>query len=282
MNKLNSPGFLYHAENVDEAWQFWFDRLKEMASSSKNMDSRDGAVAAEVLNAITIIKDPTRNIIRSKDRKMPMRYAVGELLWYMSGSNKLKDISVFSKVWERMSDDGETVNSAYGNRIFSAFGFDQMGMVEELLRRDPNSRQAVIHIKDARDYREHPTKDVPCTVALQYFIREGKLHATTYMRSNDLWTGFPYDVFCFTCFQIMLAFKLGVEIGTYTHIAGSLHLYQRSLDEWSYKRTQEACTADMGCTPTPANTEAQVKAEDHPGGLYPGGYNWPSWDAMNK
>ena len=225
-------GAIIKTETVNEAWQCWFDTLKEMAKEQENASSRDGAVAAEILNAITVITDPTRNIITSTDRKMPMRYAVGELLWYLSGSNKLKDITVFSKVWERMSDDGETVNSAYGNRIFSAFGFDQMELMEELLTRDPNSRQAVIHIKDPVNYVDKPTKDVPCTVALQYFIRDGKLHATTYMRSNDLWTGFPYDVFCFTCFQIMLAFRLGVEVGTYTHIAGSLHLYQRSLDEW--------------------------------------------------
>ena len=224
------------SDTVDGAWQSWFNLLKDMASERENAMSRDGAVAAEVLSAVTLINDPTRNIIRSSDRKMPMRYAVGELLWYLSGSNKLKDITVFSKVWERMSDDGVTVNSAYGNRIFSAFGFDQMQMVEDMLTKDPNSRQAVIHIKDPIDYRDYPTKDVPCTVCLQYFIREGKLHSTTYMRSNDLWTGFPYDVFCFTCFQIMLAFRLGVEIGTYTHIAGSLHLYQRSLDEWKSKQ----------------------------------------------
>lgn len=237
MSNMNL-GFLYYATTVDEAWQYWFNELKTQAESGMTASSRDGAVVGEILNAVTVIEDPTRNIIKSRDRKMPMRYAVGELLWYLSGSNRLKDITVFSKVWERMSDNGETVNSAYGHRIFSEFGFDQMEMVEELLRRDPNSRQAVIHIKDPVDYREFPTKDVPCTVALQYFIRDGKLHATTYMRSNDLWTGFPYDVFCFTCFQIMLAFKLGVEVGTYTHFAGSLHLYQRSLDEWASKLPQ--------------------------------------------
>lgn len=291
---MSKPIYYYHpdhsriapmvcTETVDEAWQNWFCLLKDIASVQKEtMDSRDGVVAAEVLNAVTVINDPTRNIIKSKDRKMPMRYAMGELLWYLSGSNKLKDITVFSKVWERMSDDGETVNSAYGNRIFSAFGFDQMEMVEKMLTKDPNSRQAVIHIKDARDYTVCPTKDVPCTVALQYLIRDGKLHATTYMRSNDLWTGFPYDVFCFTCFQIMLAFRLGVEVGTYTHVAGSLHLYQRSLDEWKSKLTQGVCATDMGCTPTGPSDTPPVKAEGCAGGAYPGEAKWPSWESLNK
>lgn len=225
----------FHAKTVDQAWQHWFDTFKSMAEKGEIAESRDGAVVAEALNAVTVIDDPSRNIITSTDRKMPMRYAMGELLWYLSGSNKLKDIEVFSKAWERMSDDGRTVNSAYGQRIFERFGFNQFEYVEDALLENPMSRQAVIHIKDAEDYQMFPTKDVPCTICLQYFIRDGKLHATTYMRSNDLWTGFPYDVFSFTCFQIILAFKLGVDIGTYTHIAGSLHLYQRSLDEWKEK-----------------------------------------------
>ena len=229
-------GFV-EAKTVNEAWQAWFDRFREQADEGFTNPSRDGDVVAECLNAVTVIEDPTRNIITSADRKMPMRYAVGELLWYLSGSNRLEDIAKFSKVWERMSDDGITINSAYGHRIFEEFGFDQFKYVEQALTANPFSRQAVIHIKDAVDYHRNPTKDVPCTIALQYFIREGKLHATTYMRSNDLWTGFPYDVFCFTCFQILLAFKLGVDIGTYTHVAGSLHLYKRSLDEWKEKHT---------------------------------------------
>ena len=51
------------------------------------------------------------------------------------------------------------------------------------------------------------------------------------MRSNDLWLGFPYDVFQFTCLQVRMAMELGLDIGTYTHIAGSLHLYARDFEK---------------------------------------------------
>ena len=85
----------------------------------------------------------------------------------------------------------------------------------------------MLHIKEARNLIENPTKDLNCTVCLQLFIRDCKLYMTTYMRSNDLWMGFPYDVFQFTCLQILMAMKLHVGIGTYTHVAGSLHLYER-------------------------------------------------------
>lgn len=215
----------YECNTVNEAWEYWYDTLANMKSDGFQINSRDGGVCGEVLNAVTVISDPTKNLVTSNKRNLSVRYAIGELLWYLSGSNKVKDIRKFSKAWDSLSDDGRTINSAYGYRIFEKFGFDQWEYVKTLLRRDPNSRQAVIHIKDPDS---KPTRDLPCTIALQYFIRDKKLFATTYMRSNDIWLGFPYDVFTFTSLQIKLAFELGLDIGEYTHIAGSLHLYDRN------------------------------------------------------
>lgn len=210
-------------KSVNEAWEYWYNQLAMQNGSSA---SRDGAVTGEIINAITVIDDPKDNLVTSPIRKLSHKYAIGELLWYLSGSNKLDAIANYSKAWNKLSDDGETVNSAYGYRIFEKFGFDQWEHVKGLLKSDPNSRQAVIHIKEPNPEK---TKDLPCTVALQYFIRDGKLYATTYMRSNDIWLGFPYDVFTFTCLQIKMAFELGVGIGSYTHISGSLHLYSRNV-----------------------------------------------------
>lgn len=218
------------AKDIDGAWDRWYDIITTNAGSA---ESRDGAVVGEIINAITVIEDPTRCILKSPIRKLPMRYMVGELLWYLSGNSTLDAIRLYTSAWDRMSDDGLQVNSNYGNRIryardeFDGTTFNQLEMVENMLREHPESRQAVIHIKQARNLIENPTKDVNCTVCLQFFIREGKLYMTTYMRSNDLWMGFPNDVFQFTAIQIYLAMRLGVKLGTYTHVAGSLHLYDR-------------------------------------------------------
>ena len=209
-------------KTATEAFDHWFNLL-----NSQNLcaDSRDGGVKGEVLNAVTVIEDPTRGIVQSDIRKMPMRYAVGELMWYFSGNRDLSAIQNYTKAWDRMSDDGKTVNSNYGWCIQHKYGFDQWAYVKDMLMKDPNSRQAVLHIKTADN---KPSKDVNCTVCLQFLLRDGKLHATVYMRSNDIWMGFPYDVFSFTAMQCRMAMELGVGIGTYTHIAGSLHLYERN------------------------------------------------------
>ena len=94
-----------------------------------------------------------------------------------------------------------------------------------MLKADPNTRQAVIHIKDASNEQ---TKDLPCTLTLQFLIRGGKLNLIANMRSNDIWLGFPYDAFSFTCLQMKMAMELGVEVGFYIHMAGSMHLYKRN------------------------------------------------------
>jgi thymidylate synthase len=208
--------------SATEAFNYWY---KLLDSQNLRASSRDGGVKGEVLNAVTVIKDATKGIVQSDIRKMPLRYAVGELMWYLSGNRSLSAIQNYTKAWDRMSDDGVTVNSNYGWCIHHKFGFDQWEYVKNMLLSDLNSRQAVLHIKTASN---KPSKDVNCTVCLQFLVRDGKLHATTYMRSNDIWMGFPYDVFSFTAMQCKMAMELGVGIGTYTHIAGSLHLYERN------------------------------------------------------
>ena len=217
-------------ETIDDAWLYWYHLLTQDVATQ---ESRDGAVVGECINAVTSINDPTRCILKTDIRRLPMRYMIGEMIWYLAGTPTLDSIRLYTKAWDRMSDNGVIVNSNYGQRIqnirceHSGNVFNQLEMVEEMLRKDPSSRQAVIHIKQARDLVKYPTKDVNCTVCLQFFIRDNKIYMTTYMRSNDLWMGFPNDVFQFTAIQVYLAMRLGVDLGTYTHIAGSLHLYER-------------------------------------------------------
>ncbi|WP_291632234.1 thymidylate synthase [Clostridium sp.] len=215
-------------KNIDNAWRYWYKMLTENCVAET---SRDGEIIGEVINAITVIEDPTRCILKEPIRNLPMRYLIGELLWYEAGSPTLKSMQMITHNWDRMSDDGVTLNSNYGYCIKYKYGFDQWEQIKTILRDNPNSRQAVIHIKEARNLIEKPTKDLNCTVSLQFFIRDEKLYMTTYMRSNDLWMGFPNDVFQFTAMQIKLAMELNVEIGTYTHIAGSLHLYTRDYEK---------------------------------------------------
>lgn len=182
----------------------------------------------ELTNVMFTLTDLEHNILAVRD--ISPSYLLGELFWYFRGDNSLKFISEFSSFWNHLSDDGETCNSAYGYILQHKFGFNQIEKVIELLKRDPGSRRAVLNINTPNEQMIE-TKDEPCTIAIQFFIRNEQLNCTVMMRSNDIWFGLPYDVAFFTELQKYIAKRLNVPTGTYTHIDVSLHLYPRDFDK---------------------------------------------------
>lgn len=177
-------------------------------------------------NVMVTLHDIRENIVSIRD--LSVNYLLGEWSWYFLGRNDVEFISVFGSMWRNLSDDGVTNNSAYGYLMKYRFAFDQIEKVVELLKRDPESRRAVINLNTPNE-RVIETKDEPCTIALQFLIRDEKLHCTAIMRSNDIYLGFPYDVAFFTELQKYIADRLMIDYGNYTHIAISLHLYDRDL-----------------------------------------------------
>lgn len=163
-------------------------------------------------------------------RDISASYLFAELLWYFEGRNDTEFIGKFASMWNDISDDGTEANSAYGYIIRSKYGFDQISKVIELLRKDPYSRRAKININRA-NVNVIETKDEPCTMSLHYLIRDGKLHTTTVMRSNDIWFGLPYDVAFFTELQRYIARRLGIPCGSYVHFVVSMHLYDKDYDK---------------------------------------------------
>ena len=178
------------------------------------------------------IKNPFDRLPYIPARKFSVTYLIGELLWYLSASDSTDWISYYSSFWKNISDDGKTANSAYGARIFKPHEriagkeLTQWEFVVDELRRDKDSRRAVIHIRSPWDSVKAKL-DVPCTLTLQFFIRNKRLHMVTNMRSSDLILGIAYDIPAFTMFQELLARELGVNVGEYIHISNSLHIYER-------------------------------------------------------
>jgi thymidylate synthase len=121
-------------------------------------------------------------------------------------------------------DDGEFWGS-YGPRVGP-----QLHWVVEKLKRDSQTRQAVMTIWDPKTDNAVGKKDYPCTVALGFDLASGQLNMHVVMRSSDVWLGIPYDWFQFTQLQFTVARMLNAFPGTYTHTSWSLHLYERNLE----------------------------------------------------
>jgi thymidylate synthase len=203
-----------------------------------------GKPVRELIAASFTLTNPRNRLVLSPARAVNYGFGVGELCWYVRGDRDLATMRYYNKRMSQFSDDGETINSAYGNRIFrprwefgstvSGSGYSQFDNVVDELKADPHSRRAVIHINEPYDLRHavlNGSKDVPCTMSLQLLIRDRRLHMHALMRSNDVVWGMPYDVFSFTSLQEAFLYTLqdeGVpvdDLGCYHHTAGSLHLY---------------------------------------------------------
>jgi thymidylate synthase len=142
-----------------------------------------------------------------------------ELMQWAAGVSDLKQLVAASPVFAKFSDDGDRLYGAYGPRAYSG-----LRRAVQMLSEDPSSRQATVSIWS--NLESTRTRDLPCTISWSFMIRDGKLHMTTYMRSNDVWTGVTYDVPSMARIQSMMAWALGVELGSYTHIAQSMHIYE--------------------------------------------------------
>lgn len=178
----------------------------------------------ELTNYTMHLTNPDNNILNDNTRKINKAFAAAEFMWIVTGRDDVESISKFNSRIAQFSDDGETFYGAYGPRFAL-----QLEYVLTQLKEDAWTRQAVMTF-----WKQNPkkTKDVPCTVMLHFMRRPlDRLNLTVYMRSNDIWLGLPYDVHNFTCIQILVAQHLGLLVGTYTHVDGSLHAYEHDFDK---------------------------------------------------
>jgi thymidylate synthase len=204
------------------------DLLRRVFSRLLDADQRVTATRGdtiEIVGVLVQLSNPRARLSRTENKQV-LFSCLGELLWYLAGSRELAFIEYYLSQYERESDDGVTVHGAYGPRLFHMRGQDQVANVLSLLRARPTSRRAVIQMFDAADIAT-AHRDVPCTCSLQFILREGRLHLFTSMRSNDAYLGLPHDIFAFTMLQEIMARSLGVDVGTYKHAVGSLHLYKQ-------------------------------------------------------
>ncbi len=188
-----------------------------------------GMKIKELLAYNIILDDPNDNIITIRGFETNLKYAKEELRWYKSGQSNINFSPLIKKIWEKYSDDGQTVNSNYGVYMFNP-KFNQWEWIKTKLKKDPNSRQAIININQFY-HKKTSTKDFPCTIYCQIFIRDNKLHWITNMRSNYIFFGFRNDLYFFTELQKQLARELNLKLGKYYHFAGSLHLYESQFDK---------------------------------------------------
>ena len=191
-----------------------------------------GMTINELSNVTMTLINPQNNIVDIEARNISVKYLLAEWLWYVKGDQDKAGsdfICKYAPFWDTLRNPDGSLNSNYGHYFFKRmdevlpteeefkpisdyyFQKSQFDYVIDTLLKDRDSRQAVVNINNIY-HKAHPTKDFPCTTAMQFFIRGNKLHMTVTMRSTDLVLGYCNDVFQFTMFQHIVLNELNKEL----------------------------------------------------------------------
>jgi thymidylate synthase len=221
--------------NLDMLWDKTIQNLLSKGETPTRLGS-----SKEIIGYQGLLTNPWMNVVTNGVRQFSLPYACAEMLWYLSGENNIGLIKQYAPSYVKYAED-DIAWGAYGKRW--AIKPHQLDLVNDILEQDPISRQAIMTMYNVGDLiavHDGGKGDIPCTLTLQFLLRDRKLNLITNMRSNDVWLGFPYDVFCFTYLQMILSAMLDVECGIYIHQSGSEHIYSKHYDK-AWNALEEGC-----------------------------------------
>jgi thymidylate synthase len=187
----------------------WRDHLHGVTYGGTEVNIR-GKTTRELLHK-SLSLDMEYPAITLVHRKVSYALLFAEAYWMITGSNKLKDIEPWCARMREYSDDGKTLSGAYGPKFVK-----QVDHVVHVLKKDLRSRQAVMTFWERNPMA---SKDIPCTISMQFLVRENYIHTVVNMRSSDTWLGLPYDIFSFSMMTQFVRLRLGRGL-----LPGMLHL----------------------------------------------------------
>lgn len=231
----------------------WFDP-QFRPSPHKTTDSPgyipNGGETRERLNyQVTIRRPDVPGFVTASEarNKLMNAFMAREIELFDKGEIRVDEMKRHSKLWERIANPDGTINANYGHMAMHlndagniAYNPDQgfitqWAWAKARLKEDPDTRQAYLHFNRPKDQWEG-NRDQPCTMFVQFIMRENRLHMASYMRSNDLVYGTPYNLGYFAHMMDLMVAELRpsyphAEKGDLTHTVTSLHIYERHRDK---------------------------------------------------
>lgn len=215
--------------------------LTVLLDSPDFLCSPRGLPCHELMNWLFVVEHPKRGSIvtASAERNMKLAsYLAAEERLYLAGERRAAVwAEQASKFWEKIANDDGTINSNYGwltmyNRCLPGRKTPWEWARDRLIA-DRDSRQAYVRVS-LPEHQWAGNKDQVCTMHVTFMLRDDLLHETVVMRSNDVVRGLAYDMPWWCLFLEMMVEelncrKLPCRVGTYSHLAHSLHLYERDV-----------------------------------------------------
>jgi len=220
-----------NARNVSEALYL---AVQALETTGVEVDTRNG-------KALEFPYPVTTSYSHSRERVLfyPMRDAnpyfhLMESFWMLAGKNEVDWISKYNGRMSSYSDDGVTINGAYGYRWKNWFGKDQLEIAIHRLLNYENDRRTVVSMWDPiKDFsKENTGKDHPCNTQIMFWVRDNTLNMTVCNRSNDMiWGAYGANAVHMSVLLEYMAARIDCAVGTYYQFSNNLHAYIDTLEK---------------------------------------------------
>jgi hypothetical protein len=220
--------------NVVEALH---DGVGLLSSRGVERPSRNGRMLEFPLPVYTHYTRPQERVLFAPARDANPFLHFFEALWMLAGREDLKFLQTFTKNFDKYADDGERMQGSYGYRWIHQFGYNQIERVIDILRKEPESRRAVITMWDPRqDLTDfYGSSDIPCNTQIYFKIRADthpdtngrlRLYMTICNRSNDmLWGAYGANAVHMSMLGEYVASSLGIPYLYMIQQSDSFHVY---------------------------------------------------------
>jgi thymidylate synthase len=203
--------------NEKKAEDAWKKALSLVMNKGKDFVDRDNRTCREVLNISIGVEDMS-------DVTKPIEVLNSYGKWVYPPLEELKAI-----ILSRHEIPGYYYN--YGAR---AFNFNTINQVDKyvipLLKKDSSSRRATVVFYDPVKDSSLFKRDIPSTIMMNFNIRDGKLNVSIVIRSNDLFFGWPTNLYQTSVMQKYVAKEIGCEIGGIMTSSISAHIFEEQFE----------------------------------------------------
>lgn len=162
------------------------------------------------------------------------RQELWQLTVCLNGPLDLSDIPHYSEeevmrysdaMWN--GDEPEGLTYRYGHTIRCRYG-DQLQAVISAFSLKPETYRTVISLWEPLKSLERD--DEPCLITIHPRVRNNILDMFAYIRTNEMYRGWPENAAGLRAWQSRLAAELKVELGELTITSGSAHIYDYEFD----------------------------------------------------
>jgi thymidylate synthase len=113
-------------------------------------------------------------------------------------------------------------------RLAVESGFDQLQMIVDKLKNNPNDRRILFSLWNPPDLDK--MRLPPCHYTVQFYVNEDKLSCSLTQRSCDFPVGVPFNIAFYSAMTYMLAQQCDLVPWEFVHYTVDAHIYENQVD----------------------------------------------------